>query len=133
MQLTIAYAKLLLTPAWKSYTCTEASNTKMEILGNLLSRDVGCNTNSYKQTLADNTLHAQCGNFIFMAKENNYIIIYIIISDLYSEETTPTEFKMPQQVFIQLLDEWQEKVCKNKLKEVIIKHNNDQFFIETYN
>lgn len=130
----MAFAQLLLTPAWKSYTCTEASNMEMEILGNLLSRDIECNTDSYKQTLADSSLHAQCGNFTFMAKKNGYVIL----SYLYSEETVPTEtlapeFKIPQQVFIQLLDDWQEKVCNALPKEVIIKYEDNRFIIETRN
>jgi hypothetical protein len=65
------FAKLRLTPEWKSYTCVEASNTEMEILGNLLSRDVECNTTSYQQTLADEALHAQCGNFTFIQDLRN--------------------------------------------------------------
>jgi hypothetical protein len=73
MQLTMEFIKLILTQEWKSYTCVEASNTEMEILGNLLSRDVECNTTSYQQTLADEVLDAQCGNFTFMAKENGYV------------------------------------------------------------
>lgn len=38
---------------------------------------------------------------------------------------------MTRQQFAQLFDEWQEKVCQHKPKEVVIKHVNDQFFIET--
>lgn len=125
------YAKLELNDAWNNYTCTEASDADMLILGNMLADDVRDNALSYKQTLADTTLRAQCGNFTFMAKENGYVAI----SDLYSEEATPTEFKIPLQVFIQLLDEWQEKVCKALPKEVIIKYDGHNFFIEiqTYN
>jgi hypothetical protein len=38
---------------------------------------------------------------------------------------------MSRQQFAQLFDDWQEKVCKYRPKEVIIKHENDQFTIET--
>jgi hypothetical protein len=127
MRITMAFAKLILTPAWKSYTCTEASNIEMGILGSLLSRDVECDTLSYKQTLADNSLRAQCGNFTLMAKENGYVLI----SDLYSEEVDPIEFKISQQAFIQLLDDWQEKVCKHTPREVLIKEEGGKFTIET--
>jgi len=123
------FAKLKLTPAWKSYTCTEASNTEMGILGCLLSRDVECNTLSYKQTLADNSLRAQCGNFTFMLKEGDFVVL----SDLYSEESVPTEFRLPLQVFTQLLDDWQEKVCNTMPKEVVIRYANDLFIIEIFN
>jgi hypothetical protein len=40
---------------------------------------------------------------------------------------------MSRDQFIKLLDDWQEKVCKLKPKEVIIKHENDEFVIETKN
>ena len=120
------FAKLLLTREWNSYTCTEASNIKMEILGNLLSRDIECDTLPYKQTLADDKLRGQGGNFIFLEKENGYVLL----SDLYSEEAIPTEFKISRQQFIQLLDDWEEKVCKHMPKEVIIKYDNNQFILE---
>jgi hypothetical protein len=99
----------------------------MLILGNMLADDVRDNALSYKQTLTDHTLRGQSGNFIFMAKENDNVVL----SDLYSEEPEPTEFKIPQPIFIQLLDDWQEKVCKQMPKEVLIKHENNQFLIET--
>jgi hypothetical protein len=63
-----------------------------------------------------------------MEKENGYVVL----TDMYSEETVPTEFKISQQQFVQLLDDWQERVCKPyKPQEVIIKYENDQFIIET--
>jgi hypothetical protein len=129
MQLNMIFAKMLLTPAWKNYTCTEASNTEMGILGSLLSRDVEGDALSYKQTIADNSLRAQCGNCTFMVKENGYIIL----SELYSEEAEPTKFKISKLAFMQLLDDWQEKVFKHMPKEVIIRYENDHFFIETRN
>lgn len=121
------YTKLKLNSVWNIYTCTEASDTEMTILGNLLADDVRENVLSYKQTIADHTLRGQGGNFTFMEKENGDVLI----SDLYSEEAIPTEFKINQQSFIHLLDEWQEKVCTHKPKEVIITYDNDQFKIET--
>lgn len=126
MRLKMEFAKLLLTREWNSYTCTEASNIEMIILGNLLADDVRDNTLSYKQTLADDKLRGQGGNFIFLEKENGYVLL----SDLYSEEAIPTEFKISRQQFIQLLDDWEEKVCKHMPKEVIIKYDNNQFILE---
>jgi hypothetical protein len=38
---------------------------------------------------------------------------------------------MTKQQFVQLLDDWQEKVCKPMPTEVIIKYENNQFIIET--
>lgn len=122
------FAKLILIPEWKSYTCTEVSNIEMGILGHMLADDVRDTASSYKQTLNDASLRAQCGNFIFMAKENGHVLL----SDLYSEESEPTEFTISQQAFIRLLDDWQEKVYKALPKEVIIKYEDDQFIIETH-
>ncbi len=121
------YAKLEFNAAWNTYTCTEASDADMLILGNMLADDVRGNALSYKQTLADDTLHGQSGNFVSMVKENSYVML----SDLYSEETVPTEFRIPQHAFERLLDDWEEKVYKHKPREVIIKHVNYQFVIET--
>jgi hypothetical protein len=120
------FAKLL-APENSDYVCIEASNIEMGILGNLLSRDVECNIYPYKETLADDRSTGRGGNFTSVEKEGDYVFII----DLYSEEVVPTEFKILKKVFIQLLDDWQEKVCKHKPREVIIKYKNDQFIIET--
>lgn len=37
---------------------------------------------------------------------------------------------MTKNQFIKLFDEWLEKVCKKKPKEVMIIHDNDEFRIE---
>ncbi len=119
------FAKLILTPEWKSYTCTEASNIEMEILGRMFADDVRDTASSYKETIADNSLRAQSGNFIFMAKENDSVVL----SDLYSEESEPTEFKISQQAFIRLLNDWQEKVCLHMPTELTIIYDTEHFII----
>jgi hypothetical protein len=125
------FAKLRLRREWDLYICKEASNTEMGILGLLLSQDIEDNILPYKQTLDDNTLCARGGEFIFMEKENGYVLL----SELRSEEAVPTEFKLSRQQFVQLLDDWQDKVCRFtpefKPAEVIIKYDNDTFTIET--
>jgi hypothetical protein len=132
MRIKMEFTKLELTQEWDSYICTEASNIEMGILGMLLSRDVRCNTLSYRQTLDDDRFRAQCGNFVFLEKENGYVLLSNLRSE---EEAVPTEFKLSRQQFVQLLDDWQEKICKFtpefKPAEVIIKYDNDQFIIET--
>jgi hypothetical protein len=121
------YTKLSLNSAWNNYTCTEASDVEMTILGNLLADDVRDNVLSYKQTLNDDKLRGQGGNFTFLKKSNGYVLL----SDLYSEAAEPIEFKISQQAFIQLLDDWQEKVCKHMPREVLIKEEDGAFTIET--
>ena len=58
---------------------------------------------------------------------------YIFLTDPYIEKELSTELKMSRQQFVKLFDEWIEKVCKLKPKEVIIKYENDEFIIETKN
>ena len=40
---------------------------------------------------------------------------------------------MRRQQFVDILNEWQEKVYIPQPKEVAIKHDNDKFWIETSN
>jgi hypothetical protein len=122
------FAKLL-APEGRYYVCTEASNIRMSILGILLSIDVDCNIYPYKETLADDRFTGHGGNFTSVNKDGDYVFIV----DLYSEEAVPTEFIILKKVFIQLLDDWQEKVCKHKPKEVTIIYDDNQFTIETKN
>ena len=119
------YAKFLLEG--RHYLCTKASNTKMGILGTLFATDVRCNTYSYKQMLINTTLRGQGGNLTSVDKDGDHILVI----DLYSEEAVPTKFKILKKNFIQLLDDWREKVCKRKPKEVTITYDGNQFAIET--
>jgi hypothetical protein len=117
------------------YCYKAASNIAMNILGNFLSSDFGCSKQSYMRptyqdwALDDSIGMGVSGNITFLEKEGTYIFL----TDQYSEENNPTELKISRQQFVQLLDDWQEKVCITKPKEVIIRHENDQFIIETSN
>jgi hypothetical protein len=126
--------KLILDRNYGDYSSREASNIEMEILGEFLS-NIGCrHPSTYKEwALTGKTNpHAKFGygigiQEIFLEEEEDG---FIYISDNCSEETIPSRLKMTQQQFVQLLDDWQEKVCKYKPSEVIIKYENDQFIIE---
>lgn len=115
------------------YQYEEASNIAMNILGNFLISDVGCGARLLmKPTLQewacnDSLGMGFCGNISSVDKEENCIVI----NDLFADEQDIGRITMTREQFVQLLDEWEEKVCKHKPKEVIIKHINDQFFIET--
>jgi hypothetical protein len=67
------------------------------------------------------------GNITFLEKEGDYVYL----TDAYSLEKVPTEVKMTRKQFAQLFDDWQEKVCKHKPKEVTITYDGNQFTIET--
>ena len=122
------FVKLSLSQNYKNYSYIDASSIKMSILGLFLTDDVGCHSSSFKEWgINDNWGDETNGNTTVLEKDGNYILL----SDLYSEEETPTELKMTQQQFVQILTDWEEKVCKLKPKEVVIKYENDEFFIET--
>jgi hypothetical protein len=120
------FIKLIISP-YDSYNYNGASNIEMNILGNFLSSDVRCQIQSYREWAFNDLYRSACGNITSLDKENGNICL----SDLYSEEEIPTELKMTIQQFVQLLDDWEIKVCKTKPKEVLIKHENGEFIIET--
>ena len=113
------------------YSTKNASNIEMCILGDFLASDIGCNyPSSFKEWgFNDRWGEETNGNLTFLEKHGNYIFL----SDLYSEENIPTKLKMTREQYMQVITDWEEKVCKLKPKEVIIKYENDQFIIETKN
>ena len=123
------FVKLELTPT-KNYLYQDASSIAMNILGNFLSCDVRCLRLGYPSfqdwALDDKLGMGTSGNITFLEKEGDYIFL----TDQCSQEEDPTELKMSRQQFVQLLNEWQEKVCKTKPNEVIITHENNEFIIK---
>lgn len=116
-----------------SYDYKGGTSTEVQIIGHFFLSDVRLRDQSYPTfkawALNDSLGMGVSGNITALEKEGNYV--YLI--DAYSLEKVPTEVKMTRQQFAQLFDDWQEKVCKHKPKEVIIKHINDRFLIETKN
>jgi len=108
------------------YSYDSASNIKMNILGDFLISDVSRPSSFINWALDTESNHA-CANLTDLEKENDYIFM----TDLYSEEETPTELKITLQQFVRILTDWEEKVLKVKPKEVVIKYENDEFTIET--
>lgn len=100
----------------------------MTILGRFLTSDIGNGSSGFKKWGLTNSWGDACsGNLTALEKDKDYILL----TDLYSEEKTPTELKMTLQQFVQILTDWEEQVLKLKTKEVIIRYKNDQFVIET--
>jgi hypothetical protein len=112
-----------------------ASSTEMAILGCFFATDARCsNVNFFKEwALADKEDpkgefgYSIGGNISYLEEKNNDIYF----DDSEIEDKNPTTLKMTKKQFIDLLDDWQELVCKTKPKEVIIKHEHGHFFIET--
>jgi hypothetical protein len=124
------FVKLTLSP-YKTYHYQGSSNAKMLILGGFFITDVGCTLGGYPTyqdwTLDDSLGTGMYSNCTYLKKSNGFVIL----SDAYSELKRPTQVKITRKQFVQLLDDWQEKVCKRKPKEVTITYDGNQFTIET--
>lgn len=122
------FTKLIMTPRG-TYFYRGASSMEMSILGCFFSSDVRCDdSDSLKQwALVSTDGDASGGNCIALEKENDSILL----SDDYSLEAVPTKLQMTTDQFVRLFDEWQEKVIMLRPREVTIKHEHGQFFIET--
>lgn len=124
------FVKLLLNQKCGNYSYNGASDIKMGNLGLFLTDDVSCSYfSSFEEWAFNNASKYACGNATALKKDNGFILL----TDLYDEEAAPIELKMTCEQFVQVLIDWQKKVCKLKPKEVIIKYENDQFVIETKN
>lgn len=111
------------------YRYIDASDLKMHILGSFLATDVGCIGSSFKEFAFNEWETETASNITSLRKEHGKIFL----SDLYSEENVPTELAMTISQYVQLLDDWENKICKQTPKEVIIKYENDHFIVETRN
>ena len=114
--------KLFLNEKYGGYSCKNASNIEMCTLGNFLSSEIGC---GYPSSFKEWGINDNWGD----KKDGNYILL----GDLFSEEPIPTMLRMTRKQYVQVITDWEEKVCKLKTKEVIITYDNDEFVIETKN
>ena len=122
------FVKLLLSQNYKGYSYIDASDIKMSILGLFLTDDVGCHASSFKEWGTNDAWgDSTNGNTTILEKDGNYILL----SDLYSQEEVPTVLKITRQQYVQVINDWEEKVCKLMPKEVVIKYENDQFVLDT--
>jgi hypothetical protein len=121
------YAKILYTD-FGFYSCRDTSSADMEILGLFFTDNVGCRDSSFARWVVDDSLGFEVsGNSVCLAKEEDHILL----SNLYAEEDNQVQLKMSRAQLVKLLDEWQEKVCKLKPKEVIVKFEDGEFSMET--
>jgi hypothetical protein len=109
------------------YRYKNGSNVLMDILGNFLASDYDCSWSSFREWALNEEWRGGSGNITMIEKDNGYIYL----SNLYSDEAEPIELRLTVQQFVQLLDDWRTIVCKNKPKEVIIKHDGSTFIVET--
>ena len=110
------------------YRYNDASSTEMTILGHFLITDIGCSPSPFKEwAFNDNWGDACSGNITGLEKEDNYILL----TDLYSDEEVPSALKLTRKQYVEVITDWEEKVCKLKPKEVTITFQNDEYVIET--
>ena len=105
----------------------------MVFLGRFLAIDVGC-TRGGSPTYAEWAFQDKwgtgfSGNTTRVEKEDNHVLL----SGVFPEEEIPPKLKISRQQFVDIIEEWYEKVCKYKPKEVTIKHENGNLFIEVKN
>jgi hypothetical protein len=130
---SIDFVKIVLDPKRQDYFYEDSSSISMDILAFLLIRDVDCRINEASFTalqewaLNDDLGYAMSSNSTLYEKEGSYIHL----RDLHSNEEISIKVTMLRSKFVELIDEWQDKVCKNMPKKVILKHQNGEFFIET--
>jgi len=110
-----------------SYSYDGGSRIEMDNLGLFLSCDMRCNVASFREWAEEDSDLGTGGNITWLEKENGYICI----TDTCSQERVPTEMRMTKQQFLQLLNDWEEKVCKLRPQEVVITYEGGQFSIET--
>jgi len=113
-----------------SYIYRDASSIEMTILGHFLMTEIGHSPSPFKEWAFNDSWGDSCsGNITGLEKEDNYILL----TDLYSDEEVPVALRMTREQYVQVITDWEEKVCKLKPKEVLIKYENDEFVIETKN
>jgi len=121
------------------------SSFEMAIIGFFLSRDVRWDYVDYFKTWTtfnetypakNKRAYAVNDTIVTLERTKDYIYFTNENPDDDPEDdeiTIITYLKIPTQQFLQLLNDWQEKVCNQKPKRVCIKHENDEFTIETSN
>ncbi len=123
------FVTLIISP-YDTYHHKDFSSEEMLILGDFFTRDFACGYREYQDWTFDDSQNASTSSNCTLLEKNEGLIV---LSDLYSELKKPTQVRITRQNFVSLCNEWQEKVCNHRPKEVIIKHENGHFFIETKN
>jgi hypothetical protein len=100
------------------------------LLGMFLAVDVKCQE-AFRVYFRDETCTTIAGNSTYLEKKKADVIIY----DMYPDEVegSPMQITVPNDEFAMILNTWLDDICKQKPREVIIKHENDRFSIEMKN
>jgi hypothetical protein len=100
------------------------------LFGMFLAVDVKCQE-AFRISWCDETCTTIAGNSTYLEKGKTSVIIY----DMYPDESEgyPKQITIPNNAFAVILNTWLDDICKQRPKEVIIKHENDKFSIEMKN
>jgi len=111
---------------WKSYAHDDGSDAGMDLLGAFLERNVELSVTPYKEWLLDSSL-MRIDDTVPLYKKDGCIVL----KESFPEKKDVVEFAMTAEQCMQLLDDWDTKVCIPRPKIVTIWYDNDQFMIET--
>lgn len=125
------FVKLILSPRG-GYSYEDASSVEMMWLGLFFASDVGY-TRGGSPTYAEWAFQDKwgdgfSGNAVRVEKEDDFVFL----SGVFPEEENPPKLKLTRQQFVDIIDEWFDKVCKDKPRKVIIKHEHGQFTLEMH-
>jgi len=126
------FARLLVDdPTYGNYFYSDSTSEALCVLGLFFSEEIGPNGRNFFRDWANTSVNGDIirGNCTIFENEQGSILL----SDEWPVIPNPTKLKMTIKQFVQLCDDWQEKVVKRKPKKVIIKHEHGEFYIETSN
>lgn len=121
------YVQVNLT-SYGNYFDGESSNEEMEILGSFLTSDIGLHLEGFKKWANEEGSSQLGGNITDLEKNDTHIFISY---DPYLFDTK-TNFKIPKQAFIDLLDDW-EKMCKQKPPHILVTYDGYRFTVKGIN
>jgi len=119
------------------YSPQRATNIPMLILGCFLTDDNRCSKNSWQdwakeaKSLRDDQFpHTVGSNITFLEIDQNEIISMYNDLDYGELEEKAPHLKISVDQFVELLDEWYERVCKQQPQEVLLKYENNTYTLE---
>jgi hypothetical protein len=120
------FVELVISPTQR-YSYKAASDIEMNILGDFLASDVGYRPSPFRQWAFNKASQNANGNLTALEKDADFILL----TDIFAKEESPTALKMTFEQFVQILNDWQEKVCNAQPGTIIIQYENNQFVIKT--
>jgi hypothetical protein len=116
----------------KGYSSGGSLGPQMDILCTFLLSDVEqIGMERLRQWALDDAQEHMGGNMASLEKEGDSIYVSGSYVCSETEKREWVELQISHQQYLQILDDWENKVRKAKPKQVIITYENDQFTFET--